>query len=230
MDCQSTRILLAFLRGAERLDPAEQEAVRQHLEGCPDCAALARAERRLDAAVGAALRDVPVPAGLKDRILQKVGEQRPRPPVGWLVAAAAAVLCAAGLIGYWQAHAWPAPSFDEFPQRAEKDPEAVERWFASQGVQTRAPRMLKYNPYFVTCNLVRFNGQLVPWLEFQNPGIQGSDPAPVHVYILSASQFRLQTQPGDATMTFLVDPEGVGGVELGYLIVGDYRPLLKHLQ
>ncbi len=197
MDCQTARVLLAFARRpVECLDPGEQLALRQHLDGCPDCAALAHDERRADEAVGAAVREVPVPAGLQGRILARIAAQR-RPVPYWLTAAAAALLLAIGVAGYATYAAQPkltmqaiVDEFENSPKLA-KSPETVEEWFAGHGVRMHAPRQFKYE-YYRSCDLVQFGdtGQLVPILRFQAREIAAD------VYVLSRQQFRLDDLAG----------------------------------
>ena len=59
MECHDIRLLLAFAqRPSEQLDAVEREAIAQHLHTCPDCAALAQAERHVDELLGQVMRDV----------------------------------------------------------------------------------------------------------------------------------------------------------------------------
>src|SRR5262245_36359440 len=105
MDCKTARLLLPFLRPlAPELDPNDAEDLRAHLAGCPECAALAAAEHRVDARLAQAMRDVPVPADLSARLLDRLHVQRRswyrRRVIGPLTAAAA-VLLALGGGWYW---------------------------------------------------------------------------------------------------------------------------------
>ncbi|QDU40194.1 hypothetical protein Mal4_45490 [Maioricimonas rarisocia] len=58
---------------AETGDPAMQ-AAQLHVESCADCRELLRARRAFDVRVATAMEDVPVPDGLKDRLLQSLAE------------------------------------------------------------------------------------------------------------------------------------------------------------
>ncbi len=101
MDCQDVRSLLAFTRkGGDQIDPTERAAVQHHLDDCGDCAAALHSEELLDAALGAAMRAVSVPAGGKARLLAKLAANRPWP---WAKLAAAAALLLASSLG---ATAW----------------------------------------------------------------------------------------------------------------------------
>src|SRR5262245_47235500 len=104
MDCKSARLLMEFARpGSAELDAGEADALQQHLADCPDCAALAAAERRADEHIGRAIREVPLPEGLQKRLLKRLDDER----TAWYlrrvtrVAAAAILLFAVGLLGYF---------------------------------------------------------------------------------------------------------------------------------
>src|SRR5689334_15791744 len=98
MDCRTARLLLDFERPrVPELPPDDASALDAHLAGCPECEALAQADRAADDRLGRAMRDVAVPEGLHQRILDRLvaerGDQRRR-WLGWTVrvAAAAAVV------------------------------------------------------------------------------------------------------------------------------------------
>ena len=77
MECQDVQQLLAFVnRKCEGLADAERDAIREHLDRCPDCSARAQAERRSDEALGRLMRDVPVPPGLQQQVSQRLTAQR----------------------------------------------------------------------------------------------------------------------------------------------------------
>src|SRR5262245_53287720 len=107
MECRNARLLLEFTRpGGGELDAVEAQALDQHLSECPECAALARAERRADEHLGRAIRDVPVPDGLRERILGKLAAERDAWYRRWVIRAGgiAAALLLVALVGWWL---WP---------------------------------------------------------------------------------------------------------------------------
>lgn len=236
MDCQDARLLQAFAHpGAEQLDATEQEALRQHLATCPECAAQALSEVEFDRAVGAALRDVPMPAGLKERLLTQVA-RRPRPlPIAWLAATAAGLLVAAGLTGTWYVHHWPELTSTEIvalQHSRPHDPEGVQSWFAERGVTMDPPREFDYQ-YLVGCDVVEFRGQRVPkLLFFCDRGEHARDPVTMQVYVLSRGQFRLDEQlperpiPGTQAVSFSQEGDGPGYVYVRVHNVPDLRPPL----
>jgi hypothetical protein len=96
MDCRTARLLVPFARpGVTELERADLAALKQHLADCPDCRLEVEAERTLDAVLSRAMRAVPVPASLRDRLLAKLGEQRRRVYARWAVRGLTA---AAGLL------------------------------------------------------------------------------------------------------------------------------------
>jgi hypothetical protein len=109
MDCGLAREQLNVARpdSGDREDPALEEAFA-HVDGCPACAEVVEFRREFDRHFGRALRDVPVPSGLKERLLAAVElsvqpapeEDRPsrrsRRKVLLATISAAALLIAAG--------------------------------------------------------------------------------------------------------------------------------------
>src|SRR4029453_18883839 len=105
MDCNTARMLATFFgrQGAE-LAPEDAAALTAHLAACPGCAAAVQAERAFDDRVAKAMMAVPVPTGLKAKILdgvtaQKAGWYRQK-AFGLAGLATAACLLIAGVVGY----------------------------------------------------------------------------------------------------------------------------------
>src|SRR5262245_62372163 len=113
MDCKAARLLLAFPQtGPDAPTGDEATELRDHLAVCPECDAAFRAEARIDAHIGRAMRDVPVPAGLKEQLLKRLAEEwaqawRKRILQAVRVAVVAVFLLAAGG-GLW---VWGRPSY-----------------------------------------------------------------------------------------------------------------------
>lgn len=77
MDCKAARFLLSFpATGPDALAGPEAAELRDHLDVCGECDALARNEARLDQHLGKAMRDVPVPSGLKQQVLARLDADR----------------------------------------------------------------------------------------------------------------------------------------------------------
>lgn len=143
MDCRSARLLLDFARPHVcELEAEEAAALESHLDHCPDCHNQARSERQLDACLGKAMRQVEVPAGLREQLLTRLESargdwqrQRFAHAVRLSVAAAAALLLIwAG--GYWLREHLVAPI------DAQRVAEAVSN-DATEDPRTRTARALK---------------------------------------------------------------------------------------
>ena len=105
MDCNTARMLATFFgrRGSE-LAPEDAAALDAHLAGCPGCAAAVQSERAFDDRIAQAMMAVPVPTGLKAKILDGVTAQKAAwyRQKAWGLAglATAACLLIGGVIGY----------------------------------------------------------------------------------------------------------------------------------
>jgi hypothetical protein len=99
VNCETARLLLAFHRphGPE-LGPDEARALGEHVATCAACGARARHDQAFDQAVAAAMNAVPIPIGLRERLLARVTNLQSARGRQWAVyAAAAALLLAVGL-------------------------------------------------------------------------------------------------------------------------------------
>ncbi len=197
MECKEARFLCWFARpGRPELEADELSQLQHHLQECSECAAAMAAEQRLDTYLGEAVRDVPVPAGLQARLLNKLEQDRARRR--WKVRAlalAASLLLSGGLLFYWLAPR-PAVNYEEIfvhvRHSAGIAPEDVEVWFKERGLNMVAPRQLNYR-LLDSCDTVEIQGQRVPKLLFVQRGERRS--AVAHVYVLSDQQFDLASRP-----------------------------------
>jgi hypothetical protein len=190
MDCTSARLLLHFVRTGE-LDRVEQEALDSHLGICLECLAFAQSENRFDEAMAAAMPRVPVPARLKDRILERLTRvRRPRP---WRRVAAAAVLLAAGLVCFVALTGGPdelSPLLIAEKVDTKATPDAVEGWFFGQlGTPVTLPRDFNFT-LLDSFDIAEIQGRKVPKLTFQS----AADKRLAHIYVLSTRQFHAPAQ------------------------------------
>lgn len=104
MTCDKARPLLGAYLDRE-LPDAERQALREHIEACPDCGPQAAALARLSQEIRAAAPDYRAPPALRARIRTAVrGEARAAaaPGPGWLAYAASLLLAVAvGAGGSW---------------------------------------------------------------------------------------------------------------------------------
>jgi hypothetical protein len=201
MDCKNARLLLEFVHpGSAELDAAEAEALHQHLAECPDCAAQAREERRADEHLGRAMRDVPVPAGLRERLLKRLTVERDRWYRRWIVRGVAAVAAVAALwVGYlvWF-NQLPAVTTAEVRRIADSEKpvtrDRLVRAFTKEfGVAVNPPDRFNYN-LLESYGLEVLEGRPVPCLLFYSgpDRATGAGAAFAHVFVLSDRQFDLE--------------------------------------
>src|SRR5262249_23656030 len=157
------------------------------------CGALARAEQHVERRLALAVRDVPLPGNLRERLLTRL--QRERQAWFWrlphrhprVTASVAAVfLLAVGLILY-AAFRPPRPLdlvaiADKWNGEVSLSPEEVQKAFAEKGFTIPVPSGFNYQ-YLLSYDLQEFNGTMVPHLLF----VHG--PQCASVYILSGSHF-----------------------------------------
>ncbi len=139
MDCKTARMLVDFARPhASELDPSETQSLDEHLGSCAECGRLAQRERRLDGHLALAMRAVPIPIDLQERLQTRLLNERNqvyrKQIVRWATAAAAAVLIG---LGIWQL----LPARDQGPR-----PISLERLTALQQPPPRQASEL--NNYF----------------------------------------------------------------------------------
>lgn len=187
MDCTNARLILNFLRPGE-IDDAERQALEAHLASCPDCAVAAQAEGRFDEVLGKAMAKVPVPAGLKGRILHKLTDRRAWRPWRWAAAAAAVLVIAGGTAIYFALDRRPVFDPTELVAIQAWTPESVESHFENEGLTLVAPREFNYN-LLDSCEVAVVKGRRVAKLSFISQ--REKRPNIAHVYVLSAREFRL---------------------------------------
>jgi hypothetical protein len=207
MDCKTARLLFDFARPqAGELDAAELAAFEQHLAGCPECDTLARAERGVEFAFAKAMRAVEVPAGLRNRLMERLDRERGDVYLRWfgnagrVAAAAAAVLLLVGGIYLWNQTHLPEVNmdlaWDEALNRrvAPPGPEALAAFFHKHGYDGQIPQKLTYSS-LAYYGMGEFQGRQVPRMIFIAP--EGSPHAGAHaeVLLLSPKQFNLAKAP-----------------------------------
>jgi hypothetical protein len=199
MDCKTARLLLDFARPQANELPAEEAgALQGHLDRCPDCHGLARGEQQLDERLGKAMRQVEVPAGLRDRLLARLEVERG----DWyrrrfahaarLSVAAAAAVFLLGWAGWWLMNRPPAPIDPDRVIGTVNDAAVVGRRAQAEemlkrlGVETPLSPSLNYNlmigPPGMT-ELPGYPGRRVAFLLF------GRNHRHACVYLVAENQF-----------------------------------------
>jgi hypothetical protein len=215
MDCRNARLLFDFARPqSTELEVSAWEELETHLVDCPECGALARTERRIDALFGRAMRNVPVPDELRDRLRQRLTAEHDAWYGRWLLRAVG-VAAAAALVFLICGRFWRNGPEDLDPDRivdariigagepASTSPEAVETWFKEHyGITTHAPREVNYT-YFTHCSLAEYRGKKVPVLAFADNGQRA------RVYIVTDTQFEGLVKLADER-----EPRGSQGFEV----------------
>jgi len=230
MDCQHVQQLLPFvLRKSEELDAIERAAVQQHLATCPACAAFAQAESRADAAFGSVMRDVPVPADLQQKVMNRLSAGRSRLP--WKTAAAAAVvLMAIGGGLFWHYYTHPKLTFADAESvvvDGSMSEAQINGYLAERGLPVSVPDYMDYE-YLQHVDIVEFKGQRVAKLTFSRTDHR---PAIATLLILPTKQFRIdddrlrKDKLFPNTTSIWVHPRGEQYVDLIY-----YRPALEPLK
>ena len=205
MDCRTARLLLEFSRPhAPDLGPPEAEELDRHLAHCIRCDALSRGERRCDATLARAMRQVEVPDQFRAQLLARLEGERGkwyRHRIGHALRACAAV--AAVLLLAWAWWQWyepnHRPAIDPDPfygdaAVAHHSREDVQASFQRLGVDTPLPENFNYTylTWYGVTELPGHPGLKVPVLQFT----QTAPHTQALVYIVSDRKFNLDQLKG----------------------------------
>ncbi len=198
MDCKTAR-MLAELRGNRSSELPADDAVDLdlHLHSCGTCQHQIDVERKFDAPIAKAMRQVPVPPGLKSRIMDQMATQRGalhRRRFFYAAAAAACIIAAVGLL-VWAPHRQAAFDLNQLvlnaDQFAENPGAQVDNWLAPQGIAYHPPVPL--NPRLLAFyGMATIQDKQVPALHYRISG-QRTDFATV--YIVREADFDLSNLP-----------------------------------
>jgi hypothetical protein len=194
MDCRTARVLLDFAhpRLAE-LEASESKALEAHLHECPECGPLAEVESQTDDRLGRAMRYVPVPADLRNRLLTRLNAARGawyrRRGVGLATAAALLLVATLGAWYWLSSHRTVCTPEGLAAEHNEQQGMTVDQLedslYQKYGNKIVLPRDLNYT-YFSDCTRRELKGRLVPSLRF----IREQNVA--EVLVMSARQFDLE--------------------------------------
>jgi hypothetical protein len=227
IDCNTARLFLAFARpNCSELEECAAEALDEHLTQCTECGAIARAEHQVERRLSLAMRDVPPPSGLRQRLLTGLQAERkawyrnlPRRHPRMATIAAAVLILGIGAAIYLAARLprpldLPALALN-WNNQVHASPEQVQQVFEEWGFKIAVPSGFNYQ-YLDSYDLQSLGGTLVPHLFF----IQGSNHA--SVYIVSGSKFDISSavdQPREGSGRFTVELRpGPANSNLAYLI------------
>lgn len=192
MDCKTARLLLNFARPlSAELDTDERAALNAHVADCAECQQLRENEQRIDARIGQAMRAVPLPPNLRERILHTIdvrqrATHRPRLLRMAVSLAASILLVAVG--GYFWTHSLTRIDLEGMDPAAvsflPETPGEVEEAFRERGFVVEAPAEFDYSLLTYLDTTQRW-GRPVPFVHLQRGG------AFVRIYMLDRDQFDL---------------------------------------
>jgi hypothetical protein len=180
MECRDAQFYLRLRRhAADELGADVAASLGGHLATCPACAADARAAASFDRALASAVRAVPLPAGLRDRLVAHVASRQGailrRKLYRSAVAAAAAVVLVLLGVGLFSSTR-PRVDTDGMVRRIDDElndtPEATRQFLAANSVPDRLPLPFDYD-LFVSQDVVRLQGNDVPVVVFRSPNGKG---------------------------------------------------------
>jgi hypothetical protein len=180
-----------FGRQGSELAPDDAADLHTHLTACPKCADLVRFERAFDDRVAKAMLAVPVPAGLKGKLLDGVAAQRGawyREKAYAVTALAACVLITVGGVIAWQIGTAPVLTNEQIVREADDEVQNRTRIVSD----VLGPRGLRFDPekpfdlsQLEMAGVGRLLGREVPVLYFVN----GAKNARAKVYVVRKADF-----------------------------------------
>jgi hypothetical protein len=193
MDCHLSRLLLAFRRS--ELTAEDAAALDSHLTGCPACAAAARRDAAERAALTAVMAAVPVPAGLRDRLVRSATRRQWAAwwrTVGRRTTLALLAVVGTGFgIGVYDRLTRPHFATDRFAVQLERERDFTQRevsaWLKGEGLPDTLPFDFDFFWHVVHGKQAvgEKGGREVPFVLFRN------GPEECRVYVLRGGQFRL---------------------------------------
>jgi hypothetical protein len=227
MQCRDAQFYLRLRRHTgDELGVEVVAELERHLAGCPECAADARAAAAFDRALATAMRSVPVPVGLREKLFTQAAAYRGgviRRTVYRSAALAASVFLVLGLaFGVFTA---TRPKLDipallaSADQQRENPDEALRQWLIDQGFPAQLP--VPFNTdLFIGKGSERIQGRDVPFVLFQHPTELGF--AKVYFFTPGSSIDARGVQDAQASMTVarVVVSQGVT-----YVIVHTVHPV-----
>jgi len=190
-----------FGRPGSELAPEDAAALDAHLAACPKCAGLVKFERAFDDRVARAMLAVPVPAGLKGRLLDGVAAARGawyREKAYAVLGLAACVLLTVGGVIAWQVGTAPVLTPERLVREADEElqnpAKRVADLLGKEGLEFAPEKPFNLNQ-LVTVGDKPFQGKRVPFLLLLN----GAKNAQATVYVVRKADFDWTKLPQDGS-------------------------------
>lgn len=202
MDCNTARMLTTFFgRQGSELAPEDAAALNAHIASCSKCAVEVQFERAFDDRVTKAMLAVPVPVGLKSKLLDGVATQHAgwyRQKAYYAVGMAASVLIAIGGIIAWQMGTAPELTLTEIVAQSDSQEQDragnVRKFLKERGLAFNPERQLDLNQVEFWGD-GQLSGKIVPVLNFTNT----AKNARAKVYVVRDTDFDWKKLPQDGS-------------------------------
>ena len=189
MECRDAQFYLRLRRhAADELGHDLTGALEGHLAVCKACAADARAAASFDRAVASAMKAVPVPTGLREKLFTQAAAKQGavlRRKLIRVAGVCAATLLLCGIALGVFSNNRPKPSADDYAQRAEQQAtgaqEAVGQFLKDQKLPDRLPRPFDYR-LLVHYATEEIKGRKVAVFVFKSPFPEDNGFAKVYVF------------------------------------------------
>jgi hypothetical protein len=201
MDNQTAR-LMASLADRSELAPEDTAELTNFLAANPTLAAEVEADRAFDAQLAQRMKDVPIPEGLKGRLLDHVAIQKGawyRQKAWGLVGLAAAVMIATG--GLLALRLSTAPELDPavvivpFDEHYQDPAGEISRFLAKRGLNFEPARPFNMNMADRPV-MAELQGREVPMIVFRNQ----TKNATAKVFVVRDTQFNWKNLPQDGSL------------------------------
>ena len=217
MDCRIVQALLSLLGSRlTELSARDREDLEAHCDQCDACGGQLDSIQREDQRLSDAVRDVPIPADFRQRLLSQLRAERgrwyrtwPRRHARASVAAALILVAAGGRAAYWLHRPLPSLNLNNLVYDMDMQgmsPAAVENYFVERRHPMAAPPQFRYE-FLVSCALQQLEGKLVPHLLFA----RGDQLA--EIYVITNDDFDLagtfnqnRANSGNVTVELLRHP------------------------